>query len=127
MAAIVEQHLSVAKTIISFDLHTGAGAWGHPMLLSIAEQRYTAHDWGKAIYGEWLTLLFTGAGRDSVTVVTATATGYLSHYLLTSLADTRICLWWWNAGLTMVRICISGCVKITGCTSMAILPVRAAR
>ncbi|OXH78294.1 DUF2817 domain-containing protein [Pantoea agglomerans] len=90
MAAIVDQHLSVAKTIISFDLHTGAGAWGHPMLLSIAEQRYPAHDWGKVIYGEWLTLLFTGAGRDSVTGITATATGYLSHYLLTSLADTRI-------------------------------------
>ncbi|SUE06434.1 Uncharacterised protein [Pantoea agglomerans] len=44
----------------------------------------------KVIYGEWLTLLFTGAGRDSVTGITATATGYLSHYLLTSLADTRI-------------------------------------
>jgi hypothetical protein len=90
MKTIIEQHLSVAKTIISFDLHTGAGAWGHPMLLSIAEQRYRAHDWGKAIYGEWLTLLFTGAGRDSVTGVTATATGYLSQYLLTSLADTQI-------------------------------------
>mgnify|MGYP000844829356 FL=1 len=90
MKAIIEQHLSVAKIIVSFDLHTGAGAWGHPMLLSIAEQRYAAHDWGKVIYGEWLTLLFTGAGRDSVTGVTATATGYLSQYLLTSLAETQI-------------------------------------
>ena len=90
MAAIIDQHLRAAKTIISFDLHTGDGAWGHPMLLSIAEQRYVAHDWGKAIYGEWLTLLFTGAGRDSATGVTATATGYLSQYLLSALADTRI-------------------------------------
>lgn len=90
MKAIIEQHLSVAKTIISFDLHTGAGAWGHPMLLSIAEQHYAAHDWGKTIYGEWLTLLFTGAGRDSVTGVTATATGYLSQYLLSALTGTTI-------------------------------------
>jgi len=90
MSAIIEQHLTAAKTIISFDLHTGAGAWGHPMLLAIAEQRYTAHDWGKAIYGEWLTLLFTGAERDSVTGVTATATGYLSQYLLNSLPHTLI-------------------------------------
>lgn len=90
MKTIIEQHLSVTKTIISFDLHTGAGAWGHPMLLSIAEQRYPAHEWGKAIYSEWLTLLFTGTGRDSVTGVTATATGYLSQYLLASLANTQI-------------------------------------
>lgn len=90
MKTIIEQHLSVAKTILSFDLHTGAGAWGHPMLLSIAEQRYAAHEWGKAIYGEWLTVLLTGTGRDSVTGVTATATGYLSQYLLSSLPDTLI-------------------------------------
>ena len=90
MAEIVTQHLSVAKTIISFDLHTGAGAWGHPMLLSIAEQHYAAHEWGKDIYGEWLTLLYTGAGRDSATGITATATGYLSQYLLTALDGTLI-------------------------------------
>lgn len=90
MKTIIDQHLSVATTILSFDLHTGAGAWGHPMLLSIAEQRYAAHEWGKAIYGEWLTVLLTGTGRDSVTGVTATATGYLSQYLLSSLPDTLI-------------------------------------
>ncbi len=48
--AIVEQHLRQAQVILSFDLHTGAGAWGHPMLLAIAEQRYPAHDWGKSLY-----------------------------------------------------------------------------
>ncbi|MFT4271909.1 MAG: DUF2817 domain-containing protein [Pantoea sp.] len=90
MQTIITQHLSRATTILSFDLHTGAGAWGHPMLLSIAEQHYPAHDWGKDIYGEWLTLLFTGAGRESATGVTATATGYLSQFLLTSLPDTNI-------------------------------------
>ena len=88
--SIIDQHLSQANTILSFDLHTGAGAWGHPMLLSIAEQQVAAHHWGKEIYGEWLTLLFTGAGRDSETGVTATATGYVSQYLLTSLPDTQI-------------------------------------
>lgn len=90
LQTIIADHLSHAKTIISFDLHTGAGAWGHPMLLSIAEQRFAAHDWGKEIYGEWLTLLFTGAGRDSETGVTATATGYVSQFLLTSLPKTQI-------------------------------------
>ncbi|KAF0856160.1 DUF2817 domain-containing protein (plasmid) [Pantoea dispersa] len=88
--SIVEQHLRQAQVILSFDLHTGAGAWGHPMLLAIAEQRYPAHDWGKSLYDEWLTLLFTGAGRDSDTGVTATATGYVSQFLLTSLPDTQL-------------------------------------
>lgn len=87
---IVETHLSRASTLLSFDLHTGAGAWGHPMLLAIAEQPVAAHQWGKALYGEWLTLLFTGAGRDSETGVTATATGYLSQFLLSALPATRL-------------------------------------
>lgn len=90
LQTIIDNHLSHAKTILSFDLHTGAGAWGHPMLLAIAEQPVAAHQWGKDLYGEWLTLLFTGAGRDSETGVTATATGYLSQFLLNALPDTHI-------------------------------------
>lgn len=90
MQKIIATHLSEAKTLLSFDLHTGAGAWGHPMLLSIAEQQVAAHSWGAEIYGEWLTLLLTGKDSDSVTGVTATATGYLSQYLLTSLPQTRM-------------------------------------
>ena len=90
LQAIIEHHLARATTILSFDLHTGAGAWGHPMLLSIAERPVAAHQWGKTLYGEWLTLLFTGAGRESETGVTATATGYLSQFLLDALPDTHI-------------------------------------
>jgi len=87
---ILRDHLSHASTILSFDLHTGAGAWGHPMLLAIAEQPVPAHAWGKNLYGEWLTLLYTGAGRDSETGVTATATGYVSQFLLEALPQTHI-------------------------------------
>lgn len=90
LQCIIDQHLSRATTLLSFDLHTGAGAWGHPMLLSIAEHPVAAHQWGKTLYGEWLTLLFTGAGRDSETGVTATATGYLSQFLLNALPDTQL-------------------------------------
>lgn len=90
MQTIVERHLSQARTVISFDLHTGAGAWGHPMLLSVAEQHYPAHEWGKRIYGEALTLVFTAVGRDSSTGIAASATGYLSQFLLSALPDTHI-------------------------------------
>ena len=90
METILRDHLSEAKVILSFDLHTGAGAWGHPMLLSIAEQPVAAHQWGKAVYGEWLTLLLTGPGRQSDTGVAASATGYLSQFLINSLPETCI-------------------------------------
>lgn len=87
---IIAAHLSHATTVLSFDLHTGAGAWGHPMLLAIAEKPVPAHQWGKRLYDQWLTLLFTGAGRDSDTGVTATATGYVSQFLLESLPQTQM-------------------------------------
>lgn len=87
---IIAAHLSHATTVLSFDLHTGAGAWGHPMLLAIAEKPVPAHQWGKCLYDQWLTLLFTGAGRDSDTGVTATATGYVSQFLLESLPHTQM-------------------------------------
>lgn len=90
METILRNHLSEANVILSFDLHTGAGAWGHPMLLSIAEQPVAAHQWGKTVYGEWLTLLFTGPGRQSATGVAASATGYLSQFLIHSLPETCI-------------------------------------
>lgn len=87
---IVADHLQQASRIISFDLHTGAGAWGHPMLLAIAERSYPALDEARRIFGEWLTVLLTGAGRDSETGVTATATGYLSQFLLDALPQTEL-------------------------------------
>jgi len=87
---IIDNHLQQAQRIISFDLHTGAGAWGHPMLLAIAERSYPALEKARQIFGEWLTVLITGAGRDSETGVTATATGYLSQFLLDNLPDTEL-------------------------------------
>ena len=87
---IIASHLQHAERIISFDLHTGAGAWGHPMLLAIAERPYPALDEARQIFGEWLTVLITGAGRDSETGVTATATGYLSQFLLDNLPETEL-------------------------------------
>ncbi|MGB9098068.1 DUF2817 domain-containing protein [Erwinia sp.] len=90
LKTIVSRHLAQAKRIISFDLHTGAGAYGHPMLMAIAEHDYPALQQGKEIFGEWLTVLLTGAGRDSETGVTATATGYLSQFMLDNLPEAQL-------------------------------------
>ena len=90
LAAITETHLQQAKTLISFDLHTGAGAYGHPMLLAIAERPWPALPQARNLFGEWLTVLLTGADRDSETGVTATATGYLSQFMHDSLPDCTL-------------------------------------
>ncbi len=90
LGAIIDAYLRQAKSVISFDLHTGAGAYGHPMLMAIAERPWRALDRARALFGEWLTVLFTGAGRDSETGVTATATGYLSQFMHDSLPEIEL-------------------------------------
>jgi len=87
---IIANHLQMARRIISFDLHTGAGAYGHPMLLAIAERPYAALEQAKQLFGAWLTVIITGDNRDSETGVTATATGYLSQFMLDQLPDTEL-------------------------------------
>lgn len=87
---IIGNHLQRARRIISFDLHTGAGAYGHPMLLAIAQRPYPALDEAKRLFGEWLTVIITGAGGESDTGVTATATGYLSQFMLDQLPETEL-------------------------------------
>ncbi|WP_173636302.1 DUF2817 domain-containing protein [Paramixta manurensis] len=87
---IVQRHLCHASNIIAFDLHTGAGAYGHPMLMAIAERAYPALEDAQALFGAWLTVLITGANRDSETGVTATATGYLSQFMLDNLPGARL-------------------------------------
>lgn len=83
--AIASEHLATAETIMSFDLHTGAGAYGHPMLMTITEAEYPALATAQGLYGPWLDTLHTGAGLQSQAGVAATATGYTSQALLNAL------------------------------------------
>ncbi|GAB7528287.1 hypothetical protein PS3A_06950 [Pseudomonas sp. 3A(2025)] len=88
--AILEKHLGHALTVMSFDLHTGAGDYGHPMLMTISESAYPALQQAQAIYGPWLYTLITGAGNQSDTGVAATATGYTSQALLDALPHVEL-------------------------------------
>lgn len=90
LRSIVQTHLAHARVILGFDLHTGAGEYGHPMLLTIAQSAYPALADAQAIYGPWLYTLLTGAGQVSDTGVAATATGYTSQALLEALPDSRL-------------------------------------
>lgn len=90
LGKIIAQHLSHAQAMISFDLHTGAGAYGHPMLMAIARQAYPMLQQARDIFGPWLYVLITGKNIGSDTGVTATATGYLSQFMLDNLPQTRL-------------------------------------
>ncbi|MBV4456679.1 M14 family metallopeptidase [Pseudomonas sp. COR58] len=87
---IVQQHLAGAETVMCFDLHTGAGEYGHPMLLTITQGPYPALAQAQSVYGPWLYTLHTGADTLSETGVAATATGYTSQALLDALPGVRM-------------------------------------
>jgi hypothetical protein len=88
--AIMNEHVAGARIALSFDLHTGAGPFGYPMLMTIAERKYPAHDTAKSIYGPWLHTIITASDATSDTGVAATATGYTSQALIDQLSDVQL-------------------------------------
>jgi hypothetical protein len=90
LRSIVDTYLKDVDTAIGFDLHTGAGPFGYPLLMAIAESRYPALDDANALYGPWLTTIVTSAQERSDTGVVASATGYTSQALLDALPRTRL-------------------------------------
>ncbi len=90
LSEIINNHLAHAKAMISFDLHTGAGAYGHPMLMAISQKVYPSLQQARETFGPWLYVLITGTNIGSDTGVTATATGYLSQFMLDNLPDTQL-------------------------------------
>ena len=87
---IIQTHLSNVAVAACFDLHTGAGDYGHPMLMSIVESRYPALEDAQALFGPWLFTLITGANQVSDTGVAATSTGYTSQMLLDALPGVHL-------------------------------------
>ena len=88
---IAARFLKPAQVAIAFDLHTGAGAFGHPMLMSITQSAYPGLADAQRLYGPWLYTLLTGADAAvSETGVVAQATGYTSQAMLNALPDTHL-------------------------------------
>lgn len=87
---ILANHLGSAEVAMAFDLHTGAGDYGHPMLMTIAQSQYPALPDAQALFGPWLYTLITGANTLSDTGVAATSTGYTSQALLDALPDVHL-------------------------------------
>jgi hypothetical protein len=87
---IIATHLKDADVVTCFDLHTGAGDYGHPMLMSIVESAYPALGDAQALFGPWLFTLVTGANKVSETGVSATSTGYTSQMLVDALPAVHL-------------------------------------
>jgi hypothetical protein len=86
LRAIMEKHAAGAQTGMCFDLHTGAGAFGHPMLMAITQAAYPMLSRMQALYGPWLHIIVTGPSSTTDTGIAATATGYTSQAMLDQLS-----------------------------------------
>ncbi|MCQ9618292.1 M14 family metallopeptidase [Paenalcaligenes niemegkensis] len=74
---------------ICMDLHTGAGEFGHPMLMAISDRHYPGIDDAKELFGPWLYVVYTAMGNTSATGVSASTDGYTSKALVNMMEDKR--------------------------------------
>src|SRR3546814_9243763 len=75
--------------VISFGMNTCAGAYGHPMLMAIAEHDYPGMADAERIYGAWLYKVLTSATQTTDTGISAAATGYTSQAMIDLMHDRR--------------------------------------
>ncbi|MFT0531917.1 DUF2817 domain-containing protein [Castellaniella hirudinis] len=86
---IVGRFLPHASDAISLDLHTGAGPYGHPMLMAIAEHDYPGMQDLQRLYGPWLYSILTRPGQVTDTDISAEVTGYTSQAMVDMMAGVR--------------------------------------
>ncbi|MDR6756834.1 polar amino acid transport system ATP-binding protein [Mycoplana sp. BE70] len=79
-----------ASDVVVFDLHTGAGPYGYPALLSVAENDHAGLAWGSGIFGPALSVVVTGENATTDTGIAATATGYVSAAVRKAMPKARV-------------------------------------
>ena len=79
-----------ARHVVVFDMYTGAGPYGYPAVLSVAEGAHDGLAWGKAIFGPALSVVLTGKNARTDTGIAATATGYVSAAVRKAMPDARV-------------------------------------
>jgi len=87
---ILSTFAHTAKDVIVFDLHTGAGPYAYPALLSVAESDHSGLDWGREIFGPALSVVMTGRDAATGTGIAATATGYVSAAVRQAMPAARV-------------------------------------
>lgn len=86
---IIENLPDSCTDAICMDLHTGAGEYGHPMLMAISDREYPGIADAKALFGPWLYVVITAMGNTSDTGVSASTDGYVSKTLVNLMEDKR--------------------------------------
>jgi len=79
-----------ARQAIVFDLHTGAGPYGYPALLTVAEADHAGIAWGESVFGPALATVLTGKDGTTDTGIAATATGYVSDAVRKAMPQARV-------------------------------------
>ncbi|RWD97787.1 DUF2817 domain-containing protein, partial [Mesorhizobium sp.] len=79
-----------ARLVVVFDMHTGAGPYGYPALLSVAQSEHDGLAWGKSVFGPALSVVLTGRDAKTDTGIAATATGYVSAAVRKALSGARV-------------------------------------
>lgn len=87
---ILSDFTTQARDAIVFDLHTGAGPYAYPALLSVAVDQHAGLDWGQALFGPALSVVLTGLGKTTDTGIAATATGYVSDAVRKGMPKARV-------------------------------------
>jgi polar amino acid transport system ATP-binding protein len=87
---ILARFAGEARQVVVFDMHTGAGPYGYPALLSVAETDHAGLAWGKSIFGPALSVVLTGKVATTDTGIAATATGYVSAAVRQAMPRGRV-------------------------------------
>ncbi len=90
LTAILAAHGQRASQVIVFDLHTGAGPFGYPALLTVTPEDHAGLPWGRQIFGPALVAVITGEGATSSTGIAARATGYVSDFVRRAMPQARV-------------------------------------
>ncbi len=88
--AILTRFGAQAREVVVFDMHTGAGPYGFPALLSVASQAHAGLEWGRSVFGPAMVPVMTGAGSRTATGIAATATGYVSDAVRRAMPQARV-------------------------------------
>ena len=90
LSAILAEFGQQAGQVIVFDLHTGAGPYGYPALLSVSSVDHPGLAWGAEIFGPAMMPVITGASASTNTGIAATATGYVSDFVRMAMGQARV-------------------------------------
>jgi len=90
LSAVLAEFGQRAAQVIVFDLHTGAGPYGYPALLSVSPVDHPGLAWGTEIFGPAMVKVITGASATTDTGIAATATGYISAFARAAMPQARV-------------------------------------